>query len=79
MMVACKYEETYLPEIGDFVYITDNAYTKRDIRLMEIKVLQTLGCYISFPLGLHFLRRFSKVGGVASVQHTMAKYEDRLL
>ena len=74
MMIACKYEETYLPEIGDFVYITDSAYSKRDIRLMEIKVLQALGGYVSFPLGLHFLRRFSKVGCVTSAQHTMAKY-----
>ena len=74
LMIACKYEETYLPEIGDFVYITDSAYSKRDIRLMEIKVLQALGGYVSFPLGLHFLRRFSKVGCVTSLQHTMAKY-----
>ena len=28
MFLASKYEEMYAPEIGDFVYITDNAYTK---------------------------------------------------
>jgi hypothetical protein len=38
MFVASKYEEMYAPEIQDFVYITDNAYTKRDILRMEIKV-----------------------------------------
>lgn len=27
MMIACKYEEIYSPEIDDFVYICDNAYT----------------------------------------------------
>ena len=74
MMVACKYEETYIPDINDFLYITDNAYSKRDIRLMEVKVLKTLGCYVSFPIGLTFLRRFSKAGCVTSVQHTTAKY-----
>ena len=26
MMMACKYEEIYAPEIDDFVYICDNAY-----------------------------------------------------
>ena len=62
MMIACKYEETYLPEISDFVYITDDAYNTCDIRLMEIKVLQALCCNVSFPLGIHFLRLFSKVG-----------------
>merc|ERR1739848_349119 len=29
MLVAAKYEEMYAPEIGDFVYITDNAYTEK--------------------------------------------------
>ena len=28
MLIASKYEEIYAPEIRDFVYITDNAYTK---------------------------------------------------
>jgi cyclin B len=28
MLIATKYEEIYAPEVRDFVYITDNAYTK---------------------------------------------------
>ncbi|KAJ1365347.1 hypothetical protein KIN20_025619 [Parelaphostrongylus tenuis] len=31
MLVASKYEEIYAPEIHDFEYITDNAYTKKQI------------------------------------------------
>lgn len=31
MMIASKYEEIYPPIIKDFVYITDNAYTKEEI------------------------------------------------
>lgn len=31
MLVACKYEEIYPPIVKDFVYITDNAYTKEEI------------------------------------------------
>jgi hypothetical protein len=27
---------------GDFVYITDNAYTQSEIRLMEIEILRAL-------------------------------------
>ena len=42
MLVAAKYEEMYAPEIGDFVYITDNAYTEKQIRKMEIDVLTVL-------------------------------------
>lgn len=28
MLLASKYEEIYAPEVQDFVYITDNAYTR---------------------------------------------------
>jgi cyclin B len=31
MLVASKYEEIYSPEIRDFIYICDKAYTKDDI------------------------------------------------
>ena len=42
MLIACKYEEIYPPIVKDFVYITDNAYTKEEILEMERKMLQTL-------------------------------------
>ncbi len=42
MLIACKYEEIYPPIVKDFVYITDNAYTKEDILIMEKKMLTTL-------------------------------------
>ena len=31
MLIASKYEEIYAPEVRDFVFITDNAYTKEEI------------------------------------------------
>ncbi len=31
MLIASKYEEIYAPIVKDFVYITDNAYTKEEI------------------------------------------------
>jgi len=42
MLIACKYEEIYPPIVKDFVYITDNAYTKEEIIEMEAKMLKTL-------------------------------------
>ena len=71
MFLASKVEEMYAPEINDFVYITDNAYTAGDIRQMELKILNTLGFNFSRPLPLHFLRRNS--GDVDVQQHTLAK------
>merc|ERR1719381_397020 len=74
MFISSKVEEMYAPEINDFVYITDNAYTAGDIRQMELKILNTLGFNFSRPLPLHFLRRNSKAGDVDVQQHTLAKY-----
>ena len=35
MFIASKYEEIYPPDLRDFVYVTDKAYTKRQILKME--------------------------------------------
>ncbi|XP_019373298.1 PREDICTED: G2/mitotic-specific cyclin-B1 isoform X2 [Gavialis gangeticus] len=74
MFVASKYEEMYPPEIGDFAFVTDNAYTKLQIRQMEMKILKALDFSLGRPLPLHFLRRASKIGEVDLEQHTLAKY-----
>lgn len=74
MLLASKYEEMYAPEIGDFVYITDNAYDKSQIRKMEGFIFKSLDFNIGKPLCLHFLRRNSKAGQVCSLKHTLAKY-----
>merc|ERR1712241_1504706 len=74
MFIASKYEEMYAPEIGDFVYITDRAYTESQIREMEMKILQALAFDLGRPLPLHFLRRNSKAGNVDAMVHTLAKY-----
>nr|P24862.1 RecName: Full=G2/mitotic-specific cyclin-B [Patella vulgata]CAA41255.1 cyclin B [Patella vulgata] len=74
MLLASKYEEMYAPEVADFVYITDNAYTKADIRTMEQTILKTLDFSFGKPLCLHFLRRNSKAGQVDATKHTLAKY-----
>jgi len=74
MFIAAKYEEMYAPEIGDFVYITDRAYSESQIREMEMKILAALGFDLGRPLPLHFLRRNSKAGNVDALTHTLAKY-----
>lgn len=65
MLVACKYEEMYAPEVGDFAYITDNAFTKSQIVEMEQVILRSLSFQLGRPLPLHFLRRATKVAGVS--------------
>merc|ERR1719187_176229 len=74
IFIAAKYEQMYAPEIGDFVYITDNAYSESEIRDTEIKIMGVLKFNLGKPLPLHFLRRNSKAGQVDATAHTLAKY-----
>jgi len=74
LFIAAKYEEMYPPELGDFVYITDKAYTDKQILKMEIEIISTLNFSLSRPLPLNFLRRNSKAGMVDAETHTLAKY-----
>nr|Q9DG96.1 RecName: Full=G2/mitotic-specific cyclin-B2 [Oryzias luzonensis]BAB17225.1 cyclin-dependent kinase regulatory subunit cyclin B2 [Oryzias luzonensis] len=74
MLVACKYEEMYTPEVADFSYITDNAFTKSQIVEMEQVILRSLSFQLGRPLPLHFLRRATKVAGADVEKHTLAKY-----
>ncbi|NWS21778.1 CCNB2 protein, partial [Pachyramphus minor] len=74
MLVASKYEEILCPDVADFVYITDNAYTSSEIREMEMIILTELNFDLGRPLPIHFLRRASKAGEADAKQHTLAKY-----
>ncbi|XP_056428428.1 G2/mitotic-specific cyclin-B2-like [Hyla sarda] len=74
LLLASKYEEMYTPEVADFVYITDNAYTASQIREMEVLMLRELNFELGRPLPLHFLRRASKSCSADAEQHTLAKY-----
>ncbi|XP_057612879.1 G2/mitotic-specific cyclin-B1-like [Chionomys nivalis] len=74
MFIASKYEVMYPSEIGDFAFVTNNTYTKNQIRQMEMKILRVLNFSLGHPLPLHFLHRASKIGEVDVEQHTLAKY-----
>lgn len=74
MLIACKYEEMFVPMVGDFAYIADDAFTKAQIREMEMLILSELNFELGRPLPLHFLRRASKAGNADAEKHTLAKY-----
>lgn len=74
MFLAAKVEEMFSPPASDFVYICNNAYTEKEIRAMELKIVRALQFRFTQPVAINFLRRFSKVGDVDILQHTLAKY-----
>ncbi len=59
MLIACKYEEIYAPEVRDFVYITDKAYTKEEILQMENEMLATLDYNVTVPSMFRYLEVYS--------------------
>lgn len=74
MFIAAKIEEIFAPEVNDFVYVTDDAYTKEEVKHMELKILAALNWDFSAPLGINFLRRYSRAGDVSPLQHNLAKF-----
>lgn len=79
MILACKYEEMYVPDIHDFMYVCQDAYNKQQIRSMEYEMLRTLKFNLSPPLPINFLRRFSKVANANPIHHAMSKFFVELL
>lgn len=62
----------YPPEISDFAFVTDSAYTTEQIRDMEMTILRVLKFRLGRPLPLQFLRRASKI-------YEVCRWEDATL
>ena len=74
MFIASKYEEIYPPELRDFVYVTDKAYTKSQILNMEGKILKVLNFNVTVTSAYLFLQRFSKLLNMNEKAYMMARY-----
>ena len=74
MLIASKYEEIYAPEINDFVYVTDKAYTREEVLEMEGKILASLKFNLTCTTSYRFLERYAKVHGVDERTNNLAKY-----
>jgi len=71
MLIASKYEEIYAPEVRDFVYISDNAYTRDQFLNMETLILNVLKFNLTVPSILRFGQRFIKLVIGADERFTM--------
>ena len=74
MFIASKFEEVSPPELHDWVYITDNAYTKDDVLVMECTMLSALSFQIVVPTAAHFFDVFEKANDCNAVHLEAARY-----
>lgn len=74
IFIAAKFEEIHPPELHDWVYITDKAYTKEDVLVMECDMLTTLSFQIMVPTAAHFLPGFIKANNCNTVHRHLAEY-----
>ncbi|KAB1282075.1 Cyclin-A2 [Camelus dromedarius] len=58
MLLASKFEEIYPPEVAEFVYITDDTYTKKQVLRMEHLVLKVLAFDLAAPTINQFLTQY---------------------
>ncbi|XP_062901129.1 cyclin-A2 [Mobula hypostoma] len=58
MLLASKFEEIYPPEVAEFVYITDDTYTKKQVLRMEHLILKVLSFDLAAPTINQFLVQY---------------------
>lgn len=70
-MLCRKFEEIYPPEVAEFVYITDDTYTKKQVLRMEHLVLKVLSFDLAAPTINQFLTQYF-------LQHAVTKQVESL-
>ena len=74
MLIACKYEEIYVPEVQKFVDITDKSYTRDQIIDKEHEMLKVLEFTITFPTSYRFIERFAEIASCDGETTRFAQY-----
>uniref|UniRef100_A0A8C3KPZ4 Cyclin A1 n=3 Tax=Charadriiformes TaxID=8906 RepID=A0A8C3KPZ4_9CHAR len=74
ILLAAKYEEIYPPGVDEFVYITDDTYTKRQLLRMEHLLLKVLAFDLTAPTINQFLLQYIQRHGVCMRTENFARY-----
>eukprot|EP00416_Gambierdiscus_australes_P028469 CAMPEP_0171083814 /NCGR_PEP_ID=MMETSP0766_2-20121228/17944_1 /TAXON_ID=439317 /ORGANISM="Gambierdiscus australes, Strain CAWD 149" /LENGTH=433 /DNA_ID=CAMNT_0011541271 /DNA_START=138 /DNA_END=1439 /DNA_ORIENTATION=- len=74
LLLASKFEELYPPQINDFVYVTDKAYSKEEVMRMEVSILSVLDFRLCTPTSVQFLERYQAVNGCGEAHKELAQY-----
>lgn len=74
MFIAAKYEEIYPPDVGEFVYITDDTYSKKQVLRMEHLILRVLSFDLTIPTPLSFLMEYCTSNNLSEKSQFLAMY-----
>ena len=74
LLIGTKYEEIYPPTVKDFIYLTDNTYSRAQILSMEQSILFHLQFEIQQTSSYRFLERYSKIAKADSPTFYLAQY-----
>ncbi|KAF7354448.1 MFS domain-containing protein [Mycena venus] len=74
LLLAAKFEETYIPPIVSFTQMSYNAFSAEQMCLAEQYILRTLEWNLSYPSPIHWLRRVSKAEGYKLRTRQLGKY-----
>lgn len=78
MLIACKYEEIYSPELRDFVYISEKSYDSDEILKMESEMLKILKFEICFPSINRFYEILCIIFNFSDKEIVLGKYLSEL-
>ncbi|XP_028077915.1 putative cyclin-A3-1 [Camellia sinensis] len=75
MLIALKYEKINHPPVDEFCYVTDNAYTKKEVVKMEADILKHLKFEVGGPTIMTFLGYYFTVVALEDYQIPNLKLE----
>ncbi|XP_055378915.1 G2/mitotic-specific cyclin-A [Condylostylus longicornis] len=74
MFIAAKYEEIYPPDVGEFVFITDDTYTKTQVLRMEQILLRILDFDLSGPTSYVYINTYAVLYSMSDKVRLFATY-----
>ena len=74
MFISSKYEDIYPPEIKDFIFMTDNAYTREELMSMENDILDKIQFNMTYPTSFRFLEIFKKIINLKDIDFYRCRY-----
>lgn len=74
LLISCKSQEIYYPQLNEFIDITDGAYVKKELIDMEKKVLKVLNFNIIAPTANDFYNIITKAFCFDQKQFYLGKY-----